>query len=149
MAKRTTARKRAKAPTRKRAVAPKAQWSKWITDTYGQDPCTDGKAALTFAQALEKAGRSPDEVWEIAPEAWKEKVVEACQEDNGYEDALLTLSNALDYHLPGNTPQEVHDALSALIDKVGVLNDATQNADISNTPTLAVQDGKVVITSWA
>ena len=144
------ARKRAKAP--KRTQAPKATWSKWITDTYAPEGagglCTDGKAALIFASALEKAGKTPDEVWEITPEAWKEKVVEACQEDNVYEDTLEALNNA-DSYLPGNTPKEVSAALATLIVEVEKLHSRTNNADTSNTPTLAVQGGTVVIASWS
>lgn len=140
-----------KAAKRKRKTAGPT-WSRYIADVHGdpQGLCSDGKAAATFVAVMEKRGASVEEIWEAAPEGWKEKVVEACQDSDGgrNQDLIDALDNAVSYGGDSLTVKEAA-ALQAMCDRQEAIQDPADAACTDSTPTLGVVDGSVRVVSWA
>jgi hypothetical protein len=155
MAKRKTVKRKT---TRKRAPkGPTPTWSRWVLNTYGPTPddlCSEGKAALTFAQIMERKGASPEEVWQAAPDAWKQEVVNQSEDVDSVDGQGLrdALENVLNTDAADNPKDSLTSAerkvVEAAFERLAAIADDSIGPDLIHTPVLGVEDGTVVVVKW-
>lgn len=139
MARAVRARTRAR-----RSTGPK--WSEWLTQQYGGPGqfCDQGQAAYDWCVAQEEKGRTPQEMWKLAPQEMRDQFRDTLDNIDDVIDRLEELSdNADDYDeiLSASFVAKVRKPIDAEVQR---LKQFTKR----NAPTLRRISGEIVV-RWA